>query len=517
MAKERLSMRKIKEVLRLHFEHQQSARQIAKSCGIARSTVKEYLDRTQKTGIPWPLPAEWDDAALENRLFPPVPLIPPEKRQMPPMEYLHQERKKKGVTLQLLWHEYKEGNPEGYQYSQYCELYRKWLDKLDVCLRQEYRAGEKLFVDYAGQTLPIHDPLTGQTQEAYLFVATLGASNYTFAEATLTQDLPSWIQSHVHAFEFFNGVAEILVPDNLKTGVNHPCRYEPDINPTYSDLAEHYGAVVIPTRIAKPKDKAKVESAVLIAERWILAALRNQRFFSLEELNQAIREKLQDFNHRKFQKLDATRKELFENLDRPALNPLPEKPYEYADWKKARVNIDYHIEVDGHYYSVPYQLVKESVEIRFTSTTVEVLFKNRRVASHARSYRRGGFTTLKEHMPKAHQQYLEWTPSRIIRWAAQAGPHTEKLVTQILESKPHPQQGFRSCLGIIRLGKQYPKERLEAACAYALSIHGFSYKSVQSILKNGLDQKHTLLPKRQESTLPLPLLHPNIRGKEYYQ
>jgi transposase len=510
-------MRKIKEVLRLRFEHHQSARQIAKSCDIGRSTVKEYLDRVQKAGIPWPLPPEWDDAALENRLFPPIPLIAPEKRQMPPMEDLHQERKKKGVTLQLLWHEYKQGNPEGYQYSQFCELYRKWLDKLDVCLRQEYRAGEKLFVDYAGQTLPIHDPFTGQTREAYLFVATLGASNYTFAEATWTQNLPSWIQSHVHAFEFFNGVTEILVPDNLKSGVTHPCRYEPDLNPTYADLAAHYGTVVIPARVRKARDKAKVESAVLIGERWILAALRNHRFFSLAEVNQTISEKLKELNNRKFQKLDTTRKELFENLDRPALKPLPEKPYQYADWKRAKVNIDYHIEVDGHYYSVPYQLVKESVEIRFTSTTVEVLFKNRRIASHPRSYRRGGFTTLKEHMPKAHQKYLEWTPSRIIRWAAQTGPHTEKLITHILESKPHPQQGFRSCLGIIHLGKLYPKERLEAACAYALSIHSFSYKSVQSILKNGLGQKHTLLPKREDSTLPLPLQHPNIRGKEYYQ
>ena len=510
-------MRKIKEVLRLHFEHQQSARQIAKSCDIARSTVKEYIDRAHKAGIPWPLPAEWDDTALENRLFPPVPLIPPEKRQMPSMEYLHQERKRKGVTLQLLWHEYKEANPDGYQYSQFCELYRQWTKKLDVCLRQEYRAGEKLFVDYAGQTISIQDSLTGETRPAYLFVATLGASNYTFAEATLTQDLPSWIQSHVHAFEFFNGVSEILIPDNLKTGVTHPCRYEPDINPTYLDLAEHYGCAVIPTRTAKPKDKAKVESAVLIAERWILAALRNRTFFSLEELNPAIREKLQEFNLHKFQKLDSTRKELFENLDRPALKPLPEKPYEYAEWKKATVNIDYHIEIDHHYYSAPYQLVKESVEARFTSTTVEVLFKNRRVASHARSYQKGGYTTLQEHMPKAHQQYLEWTPSRIIRWAAQNGPYTEKLVTYILERKPHPQQGFRSCLGILRLGKQYSKERLEAACAYALTIHGYFYKSVESILKNGLDQKHTLLLKREESTLPLPLQHPNIRGKEYYQ
>jgi transposase len=510
-------MRKIKEVLRLHFEHQQSARQIAKSCDIARSTVQEYLHRAEQAEVTWPLSPEMDDTILENRLFPPAPLISPEKHQMPPMEYLHQERRKKGVTLMLLWHEYKQANPDGYQYSQFCERYRQWAKKLDVCLRQEYRAGEKLFVDYAGQTIPVQNPLTGETREAYLFVATLGASNYTSAEATVSQDLPSWIQSHVHAFEFFHGVPEILIPDNLKTGVTHPCRYEPDINPTYLDLAEHYGTVVIPTRVRKPQDKAKVESAVLVAERWILAALRNRTFFSLEELNQAIEEKLQEYNLRKFQKLESTRKELFETLDRPALKPLPEKPYEYTEWKKATVNIDYHIEVDHHYYSVPYQLVKEQVEVRFTGTTVEILFKNRRAASHARSYRKGGFTTFKEHMPKAHQQYLEWTPSRIIRWATQIGPHTENLITQILERKPHPQQGFRSCLGIIRLGKQYSPERLEAACAYAISIQGFFYKSVQSILKNRLDQKQALLPKKEEATPCLPLEHPNIRGKEYYQ
>jgi len=517
MAKERLSMRKIKEVLRLYFEQRQFIRQIARSCNIARSTVAEYLSRAEQAGLTWPLPLEMDDAALENRLFPPLALVPPENRQMPPMEYLHQERKKKGVTLMLLWHEYKQANPDGYQYSQFCERYRQWEKKLDVCLRQEYRAGEKLFVDYAGQTIPIHDPLTGEVKEAYLFVATLGASHYTFAEATLSRDLPSWIHSHVHAFNFFGGVPEILIIDNLKTGVTHPCRYEPDLNPTYLHLAEHYGTVLIPTRVRKPKDKAKVESAVLIAERWILAALRNFTFFSLGELNQAIREKLQEFNLRKFQKLDTTRKALFESLDRPALKPLPEKPYEYTEWKKATVNIDYHIEVDHHYYSVPYQLATKPVEACFTATTVEILFLNKRIASHPRSYRKGGFTTLKEHMPKAHQQYLEWTPSRIIRWAAQTGPHTEKLVTYILETKPHPQQGFRSCLGIIRLGKQYSKERLEAACAYALSIRAFFYKSVQSILKKGLDQKHALLPQKEEATPLLPLEHPNLRGKEYYQ
>lgn len=514
MAKERLSMRKIKEVLRLYFEHQQSIRQIAQSCNIARSTVPEYLHRAEQAGVTWPLPEEMDDATLENRLFPPQALIPQEKRQMPPMGYLHQERKKKGVTLMLLWHEYKQANPDGYQYSQFCDLYRQWVKTLDVCLRQEYRAGEKLFVDYAGQTIPIQDPLTGETRDAYLFVAALGASNYTFAEASLAQDLPSWIQSHVHTFDFFGGVPEILIPDNLKTGVTHPSRYEPDLNPTYQDLAEHYGTVVIPARVGKPKDKAKVESAVLIAERWILAALRNFTFFSIAELNQAIREKLAELNQRPFQKLDASRQELFETLDRPALKPLPEKPYEYAEWKHPRAHIDYHIEVEGHYYSVPYQLKDQQVEVRLTAQTVEVLCKNLRVTSHPRSYRKGSFTTLKEHMPPAHQKYLDWTPERIIRWANQIGPNTEKLVIQILENKPHPQQGFRSCLGIFRLGKVYSRERLEAACAYALSIRGFFYKSVESILKHGIDQKNILGPRPPET---LPLAHPNVRGKEYYQ
>jgi transposase len=507
-------MRKIKEVLRLHFEHQQSIRQIAPSCSIARSTVQEYLYRAEQAGLTWPLPEEMDDAALESRLFPPQTPIPPEKRQMPPMEYLHQERKKKGVTLMLLWHEYKQANPDGYQYSQFCELYHQWRKTLDVCLRQEYRAGEKLFVDYAGQTIPIHDPLTGETREAYLFVAALGASSYTFAEATLERTLSSWIHSHVHAFEFFDGVSEILVPDNLKTGVTHPSRYEPDLNPTYQDLAEHYGTAVIPARVGKPKDKAKVESAVLVAERWILAALRNFTFFSLAELNQAIREKLKELNHRPFQKLDTTRQKLFETLDRPALKPLPEKPYEYAEWKKPRVHIDYHIEVEGHYYSVPHQLKNHQVEVRLTAQTVEVLFKHRRVTSHPRSYRKGAFTTLKEHMPPAHQKYLEWTPERMIRWAQQIGPNTEKLINHILENKPHPQQGFRSCLGIFRLGKVYSPERLEAACAYALSIRGFFYKSVESILKKGIDRKNIFGQQSQET---LPLSHPNIRGKEYYQ
>ncbi len=514
MAGRRLSMRKIKEVLRLKCENGCSIRQIAKSCNIARSTAREYLARAEQVGLSWPLAPNLDDAAVENLLFPSAQHIAQDRRQMPPMDYIHGELRRKRVTLQLLWYEYKQANPEGYQYSQFCELYRRWAKKLNVCLRQQYRAGEKLFVDYAGQTVPITDPVTGKVKEAYIFLATLGASNYTFAQASLAQDLPSWIGAHVHAFEFFGGVAQILVPDNLKAGVTNPCRYEPDINPTYQDLAQHYGTTVIPARPGKPRDKAKVESAVLIAERWILAAIRNHKFFSLSELNKVIANKLREFNNRKFQKLDTTRKALFESLDKPALKPLPHRPFEYAEWKKARVNIDYHIEVDRHYYSVPHQLVKEQVDVRMTASTVEVLFKNRRVASHRRSYRKGGFVTLPEHMPKSHQKYLQWTPSRIIRWAGKNGPNTQELITHILENKPHPEQGFRSCLGVMRLGKRYSPERLEAACARAIVIKGYSYKSVGSILKNGLDQQPLLFGQAPKPTEPVN--HANIRGKQYY-
>jgi len=429
------------------------------------------------------------------------------------MTYLFREMKKKSVTLQLLWYEYKQVHPDGYQYSQFCHLYRRWVKKLDVTLRQQHRAGEKAFIDYAGQTVPIIDPNTGEIQQAQIFIAALGASSYTFAEASLSQELPSWINSHVHAFEFFGGVPHILVPDNLKAGVSKPCRYEPDINPTYQELAEHYGATVIPARSGKPRDKAKVESAVLVAERWILAALRNHTFFSLAELNKAIREKLSDLNSRRFQKLNTTRQELYETLDKPALKPLPAHRYEYAEWKKARVNIDYHVEVDRCYYSVPYQLVKEQVDLRLTAHTVEVLFKNRRVTAHKRSYVPGTFTTLTEHMPKSHQRYLDWTPSRIIHWAGKTGPNTKKLVSRILENRPHPEQGFRSALGIMRLSRHYTPERLENASTRALAIRAYSYKSVKSILKKGLDQQPLRFDQPQETP---PSSHPNIRGRDYY-
>jgi transposase len=360
--------------------------------------------------------------------------------------------------------------------------------------------------------VPVIDRHTGEVEDAEIFVAVLGASNYTYAEATLTQSLPDWIGSHVRAFNYFGSLPAIVVPDNLKSGVHQAHRYEPELNPTYAEMAAHYGTTVLPTRVAKPRDKAKVEAGVLVVERWILARLRNRRFFSLAELNAAIAELLEVLNDRPFKKLPGTRRSLFETLDRPAMRPLPARPYEYAEWKKVRVNIDYHVAIDKHYYSVPYQLVKQELEARVSASTVELLHKGKRVASHARSRRAGGHTTVNAHMPKAHRDYAEWTPERLVRWAGETGTMTAKLVETLLTSRPHPQHGFRACLGIMRLGKRYGKTRLEAASRRALVIGACSYKSVESILKNGLDKKP--LP---ATTIESPAIeHDNLRGADYY-
>ncbi len=504
-------MRRIKDVLRLKAAGH-SRRQIAQSCGIARSTVAEYVRRAEAAGLSWPLPAELDDAELERKLFPPPVAISSEQRAVPDWSVVNQEIKRKGVTLQLLWDEYKEANPEGFQYSWFCDHYRRWLGKVDVVMRQDHRAGEKLFIDYAGQTMPVIDRATGEVVDAQIFVAVLGASNFTYAEATWTQALPDWIGSHVRAFSYFGSLPEIVVPDNIKSGVHLAHRYEPELNPTYAEMGQHYGVAIIPTRSAKPRDKAKVENGVLVVERWILATLRNRQFFSLAELNAAIAELLEGLNSRPFKKLPGCRKSLFDSLDRPAMQPLPATPYEYAEWKKVRVNIDYHVAIDKHYYSVPYQLVKQQLDARVTTNTVELLHKGKRVASHRRSYRQGAHTTVNAHMPKAHREYAEWTPERLVRWASETGPATAKLVENILSSRPHPQHGFRACLGIMRLGKRYSTPRLEAAARRALAIGSCSYKSVESILKNGLDRKP--LP---ATTIDTPAIeHDNLRGSDYY-
>jgi len=505
-------MRKFKEVLRLKYDHHLTNRKIAKSCAMSHVTVGKYLDLAKQAGIIWPLPEDIDDSQLEQLLFKNVTRPPSDKPVMPSMQYLFEEMKRKHVTLQLLWYEYKQGNPDGYQYSYFCELYNQWRKGLDISLRQEHLAGEKLFIDYAGQTIPILNPDTGQIDlEAQIFIATMGASNYSYAEATASQKLPDWIRSHIRALEFFGGVPQILVPDNLKSGVTHPCRYEPDINPTYLDLARHYDTTVIPARPGKPKDKAKVESSVLIVERWILAALRNHRFFSLAELNRAIFEKLVVFNQRPLQKMKVSRKHLFETIDRPALAPLPAHRYEYACWKKVRVNIDYHIEVDQHYYSVPYELRGKQLEVSVTAATIAVFHKNRRVASHQKGHRKYHHTTVPEHMPKAHQKHLEWSPSRIISWAGKTGLSTQRMVTEIMQRRSHPEQGFRSCLGVMRLAKRYSSERLENACQRAVAIGAYTFKNIESILKNGLD-KQPLAPVETRHAA----VHPNIRGSRYY-
>lgn len=511
MPAERISMRKIREILRLKFECSLTNRKIAKSTSIARSTVGDYVNRAVAAGLSWPLPEDMDDASLEQILFEQVPHTP--KAQRPPLNfsYIHKELKRKGVTLMLLWHEYKSENPQGYQYSQFCHLYQQWCNKLDPVMRQNHRAGEKLFVDYSGMTVAITNASNGKSREAQIFIACLGASNYTYAEASLTQSLPDWIDSHVRALEFFGGVPELIIPDNLKSGVNKACRYEPDLNPTYLDMANHYETAVIPARVRAPKDKAKAEVGVLIVERWILAKLRNRTFFSLAELNRAIAELLIDLNNRAFQKLPGSRKSAFESIDKPALKPLPVARYQFAQWKKARVNIDYHIEVDRHYYSVPYQLVKKQLDIRLTTNTIECFYKGKKVASHILSDRPGRHTTVKQHMPKRHQKYIEWTPERLIHWAGTIGPHTAELIEKVMGSRPHPQQGFRSCLGILRLGKSYGEKRLEAAARRANMIGGKTYKSVESILKNGLDRKPLPIDR-----VEAPIDHTNIRGGKYY-
>jgi len=508
----RLSMRKIKDVLRLHWACQQSQRSIAKQCHISRPCVSDYLRRAKQAGLAWPLPDQLDDAQLERLLFPPALNIPASQRAVPDWDTVFLELKKKNVTKFLLWQEYGAVNPNGYNYSWFCSNYRRWLGTRDLSMRQHHYAGEKCFVDYAGHTIPITDARTGEISQAEIFVAVLGASNYTFAEATASQSLPDWIGSHVRAFEFFQGVTEIVVPDNLRSGVTKAHRYEPDLNPTYHDMAQHYGVAVIPARVRRPKDKSKAEVGVQVVERWILAALRHDTFFSLQQLNKRIQALLVELNNRPFRKLPGSRRSQFETLDRPALTPLPANSYIYADWKKARVNIDYHVEVDGHYYSVPNGLVKQQIDVRYTEHNVECFHKNQRIASHCRSRQKGYHTTVREHMPDAHRQYGDWSPQRLISWAQQYGNCTAELVNQIMQSRRHPEQGYRSCLGILRLEKTYGAERLESACQRALLLETRRYKSVESILKHGLDKT---APAPDAETV-LPDDHDNIRGPSYY-
>jgi transposase len=507
----RLPMRKIAEALRLKAAGL-STRKIASSLGLGQSTVSDYLKRVERAGLSWPLPEGVGDAELERRLFQPIGGATRLGLSVPDWAQVHRELRRKGVTLALLWEEYRADHPDdGYGYSRFCELYRRWEGRLAPTMRQHHVAGERAFVDFAGDTIEIVCAETGEVRRAQLFVGVLGASNYTYAEATWTQGLSDWIGAHVRMLGFFGGVPGQLVSDNLRAGITKACFYEPKVNRTYADFAAHYDTAVIPARPYKPRDKAKAEVGVQLVQRWIAAALRNRRFGSLAELNAAIRELLERFNGKVTRHLGASRRDLFEALDKPALRPLPAAPYAYAEWVERKVGLDYHVEIERHYYSVPHQLLRRKVWARVAARTVEIFHEGQRVASHVRTSGNRKHTTVSAHMPASHRRYAGWTPAEIRRRAEQIGPNTGALVDLILRTKPHPEQGFRACLGIVRLAKPHGRDALEAACLRALEIGGTSYSSVNSILKNNLHRR------RPEKPADGPAItHPNIRGADYF-
>lgn len=510
MPGERLPMRKLIDVLRLHAEGL-SKRKIAASLSIGATSAGDCVRRAKRAGLSWPLPENLDDDALERLLYPPKTPMAGEVRPQPDWAAVHRELRRPGVTLQLLWEEYRSTCPEGYGYSRYCDLMRAWEGRLSPTMRQHHVAGERMFVDYAGKTLELIEPTTGELRVCQLFVAVLGASSYTYAEATFTQSLVDWIGSHVRAFSFFSGVPSQTVSDNLKSGVIKACFYEPSVNRTYADMAAYYSTAIVPARPKKPRDKAKAEVGVQVATRWITAKLRNRRFFSLTELNSAIRELVTHLNDRVTRHLGASRRSLFDEIERPALKELPVEPYVYAEWKQCRVGIDYHVEVDKYYYSVPFRLLREVVWARATARTVEVFHRGKRVAAHMRSSSTKKHVTVRDHMPSSHQRYADWTPERIKQQATQIGHNTAALVEAIMRERAHPEQGFRACIGIMRLVKSYGCERVEAGCGRALAIGARSYTSVKSILKNNLDGK------RPAATADEPVIeHGNIRGPGYF-
>jgi transposase len=505
-------MRQTKEILRQKLQLGRSHREVAQSLGVGVGTITSTLARAEQVGLrKWAEVELLTEQALEERLYPSRPPAIRERRA-PEWADIHTERKRPGVTLALLHAEYLENCPEGYRYSQFCELYGHWRKRQRLSMRQVHRAGEKTFVDFAGDHPHLVDRKTGAHIDVELFVGVLGASSYTYAEATMTQQSEEFIAAHTRMLEYFGGASAVMVSDQLRSGVSRPCRYEPKVHRTYQEWAEHYGTVVIPARPRKPKDKAKVEAAVLVTERWILARLRNETFFTLAALNARIGELLEDLNTRTMRAYGASRRDLFERLDRPLLKALPAERFAFGEWLTATVSIDYHLAVDHHYYSVPFQFVGQKVDVRLAANTVEIYLRGQRLASYVRSYERGRHTTTPSHMPKAHQAHLEWTPTRFIHWAETIGPQTGALIRVILSDRPHPEQGYRSCLGILRLSKRYSSERLEAACARALTVGARSYRNVDSILKKGLDR----VPLRT-SPPPQPTIHENIRGADYYR
>ena len=515
MPAERVLMRDARKIIRLKFSAGLATREIARRLGVAPSTVRETLKRLMTSGLSWADAEELSEAELEAALYVGRGSKRGHRlRAEPDWPAIHRELKRKHVTLQIVWDEYIAAHPGGYSYSRFCELNRAFEKTLSPTMRQTHAAGERLFVDYAGDGVPVViDRLTGEVRMAQIFVAVLGASSFTFAHASWTQTLPDWIDGHVRALTAIGGVPQLIVPDNTKTAVIKACLYDPQVNRTYSEMAAHYGSAILPARPRKPRDKSKVEQAVLIVERWLIGRLRHRTFHSLAELNAAIGDLMTGLNDvRPIRRLGVTRRRLLEEVDRPALKPLPTEPYEYAEWKKCRVGVDYHVDVAFHYYSVPHRFLRAEVEARLTARTVEVFFRGERIAAHPRGGGNRKHTTLSEHMPSSHRRYAGWTIERIRADAQKIGPATAALCDRILESRPHPEQGFRACLGIVRLSGHYGAQRIEAAAARALEIGARTYGSVKSILDNHLDRR----PAATRPTDTTPIQHPNIRGPRYY-
>lgn len=516
MPTKRLTMRQIRELMRLRFgEEKASSRVIARRLGIGRTTVIDYLERVAAAGLDWPLPDDLTDIVLEERLFGRAfqsnNRLGARDKVEPDWAKLAQELKRDGVNLQVLHEEYQEVHPTGYGYSRFCELFRAFEKKLSPVMRQRHLAGEKLFVDYSGKKVDIIDPTTGEVRKAELFVGVLGASSLTYAELTWTQTLPDWVGAHVRMLGWMGKCPKLLIPDNLKSGVHKASFYDPEINLTYGRMADHYSISVLPARPYRPRDKAKVEAGVRIAQTYILGRLRHQRFFSLDEANQAVRSAVERINDHVMRRLGVTRRHLFHQIDAPAMRDLPVEPYEYAEWKKARVHLDYHIELGGFYYSVPHGLIGEEVEARVTERMVEVFHRGQRVAVHARRYGLGDrHATEPAHMPSSHRQYASWSEARFRREASEIGPNAATLIEAILTKRRHPEQGFRSCMGILKRLRGVDRDQAEAACARAVEIGALSCKSIGSILDNRLFK-----PRRRQDP-ELPLMHANIRGGRYY-
>ena len=502
-----LSMRVIKEILRL-YEMGISQVKISKSCNVSRTTVRDYISKASVLGLNSEHIAKMEKEELMEKFKKKKPERKQEKSDLD-YEYIHKEMKKKGVTILLLWEEYLRDNLDGYSYSRFNTKYGNWRKSKGLSLRQVHKAGEKVFIDYCGMKVPIFSR-NGNEYEASIFVACLGASNYIYAEATKDQTIESWIGSNIRTLEFFGGVPEIAVPDNLKAGVTSPCRYEPSINPTYQDFAEHYNMAIIPARVRRPKDKAKVETGVQIVERSILAPLRNERFENIAELNIAIKILLSKVNNRQMKSYGSSREELFLSIDKPVLQSLPAFKYQICKWKTAKVNIDYHVQFEHSNYSVPYEFVKQEVEIKIHEKTLEIFHKNKLIAFHNRLFIKGHQSTVKEHMPKAHRYMMDWNPSRFLEWGGKIGCETRRQIEKLLYSREHPEQSYRACMGLLRLGNKYGAKRLEKACEKVNGVGIVSYKRIKSILENSKDKVDS------ETKAKSQIKHSNLRSTGYY-